>query len=104
MEPSISGQPRIAKKAFFVSALRVGCPRTILGLTPTPCVPSTSRRPPLGMSIWKRMFGKESRENVGLQRLDYLKEGLALESQGDFEAALTSYRLAFRDNPADSRI
>jgi tetratricopeptide (TPR) repeat protein len=38
------------------------------------------------------------------QRLDYLNEGLALERQGDFESALTSYRLAFRDNPADSRI
>jgi tetratricopeptide (TPR) repeat protein len=38
------------------------------------------------------------------QRLDYLNEGLALERQGDYEAALTSYRLAFRDNPTDSRI
>ena len=56
------------------------------------------------MSIWKRMFGKGSREPVAPQRLDYLNEGLALERQGDFEAALTSYRLAFRDNPSDSRI
>ena len=56
------------------------------------------------MSIWKRMFGKGSRESVSPQRLDYLNEGLALERQGDFEAALTSYRLALRDNPADSRI
>jgi tetratricopeptide (TPR) repeat protein len=50
------------------------------------------------------MFGKESRETLQPQRLDYLNEGLALERQGDYEAALTSYRLAFRDNPADSRI
>jgi tetratricopeptide (TPR) repeat protein len=56
------------------------------------------------MSIWKRMFGKGSRDNVTPQRIDYLNEGLALERQGDFEAALTSYRLAFRDNPSDSRI
>ena len=56
------------------------------------------------MSFWRRMFGKGSRENLSPQRLDYLNEGLALERQGDFEAALTSYRLAFRDNPADSRI
>ena len=50
------------------------------------------------------MFGKESRETPQPQRLDYLNEGLALERQGDYEAALTSYRLAFRDNPSDSRI
>jgi tetratricopeptide (TPR) repeat protein len=56
------------------------------------------------MSFWRRLFGKGSRENLNPQRLDYLNEGLALERQGDFEAALTSYRLAFRDNPADSRI
>jgi tetratricopeptide (TPR) repeat protein len=56
------------------------------------------------MSFWRRMFGKESRETLQPQRRDYLNEGLALERQGDFEAALTSYRLAFRDNPSDSRI
>ncbi len=50
------------------------------------------------------MFGREARETLQPQRLDYLNEGLALERQGDFEAALTSYRLAFRDNPGDSRI
>ena len=56
------------------------------------------------MSFWRRMLGKEPRESLQPQRLDYLNEGLALERQGDFEAALTSYRLAFRDNPNDSRI
>ena len=50
------------------------------------------------------MFGKESRETPQPQRLDYLNEGLALERQGDYEAALTSYRLAYRDNPSDARI
>ena len=56
------------------------------------------------MSFWRRMFGKGSQKTLNPQRLDYLNEGLALERQGDFESALTSYRLAFRDNPADSRI
>jgi tetratricopeptide (TPR) repeat protein len=56
------------------------------------------------MSIWRRLTGKTPAENLRPQRLDYLNEGLALERQGDYEAALTSYRLAFRDNPTDSRI
>lgn len=56
------------------------------------------------MSIWRRLFGQEPKQATRPQRLDYLNEGLALERQGDFEAALTSYRLAFRDNPTDSRI
>ncbi len=56
------------------------------------------------MSIWRSLFGTEPREALRPQRLDYLNEGLALERQGDFEAALTSYRLALRDSPTDSRI
>ncbi|HJP55836.1 MAG TPA: tetratricopeptide repeat protein [Gemmatimonadales bacterium] len=56
------------------------------------------------MSIWRRLTGKPPAESLRPQRLDYLNEGLALERQGDYEAALTSYRLAFRDNPTDSRI
>jgi tetratricopeptide (TPR) repeat protein len=56
------------------------------------------------MSFWRRVFGKGRREKSSPQRIDYLNEGLALERQGDFAAALTSYRLAFRDNPTDSRI
>jgi len=56
------------------------------------------------MSIWRRILGQTPAENLRPQRLDYLNEGLALERQGDYEAALTSYRLAFRDNPTDSRI
>lgn len=54
------------------------------------------------MSLWKRLFG--SKDALGPQRLDYLNEALALERQGDYEAALTSYRLAHRDNPDDARI
>jgi tetratricopeptide (TPR) repeat protein len=56
------------------------------------------------MSIWRRLLGRERTDALRPQRLDYLNEGLALERQGDYEAALTSYRLAFRDNPTDSRI
>jgi tetratricopeptide (TPR) repeat protein len=56
------------------------------------------------MSFWRRLTGKESRESLKPQRLDYLNEGLALERQGDYEAALTTYRLAYRDNPSDARI
>ena len=56
------------------------------------------------MSFLRRLLGKDSDEPLHPQRLDYLNEGLALERQGDYEAALTSYRLAYRDNPSDSRI
>ncbi len=54
------------------------------------------------MGLWKRLF----RRNADLkpQRLDYLNEALALERQGDYDAALTSYRLALRDHPSDLRI
>ncbi|MGH7636725.1 MAG: tetratricopeptide repeat protein [Gemmatimonadaceae bacterium] len=33
-----------------------------------------------------------------------MSEALALERQGDFDAALTSYRLALRDHPNDPKI
>jgi Flp pilus assembly protein TadD len=36
--------------------------------------------------------------------VDYLSEAIALERQGDFDAALTSYRLALRAQPNDPRI
>lgn len=55
------------------------------------------------MGIWKRIFGRR-RDDLKPQRLDYLNEALALERQGDYDAALTSYRLALRDHPADLRI
>jgi tetratricopeptide (TPR) repeat protein len=58
------------------------------------------------MGIFRRIFGgEESRsEPVKPQRLDYLNEALALERQGDFDAAIVSYRLALRDHPNDPRI
>jgi tetratricopeptide (TPR) repeat protein len=56
------------------------------------------------MSFWRRWLGGARSDTPRPQRLDYLNEALALERQGDFEAALTSYRLALRDNPNDLRI
>ena len=58
----------------------------------------------LGMSFWKRLFKRPGRANLRPRRLDYLNEALALERQGDFDAALTSYRLALRDDPNDLRV
>src|ERR1700755_1102596 len=56
------------------------------------------------MSWWNRLTGGKSDQDVKPQRLDYLSEALALEKQGDFDAALTSYRLALRDRPTDPKI
>ena len=56
------------------------------------------------MSWLSRMLGDKSDDGLKPQRLDYLNEALALERQGDFDAALTSYRLALRDHPNDPRI
>ncbi len=55
------------------------------------------------MSIWSLLRGKGKRDATP-QRLDYLTEALALERQGDYDAALTSYRLALRDHPADHKV
>lgn len=56
------------------------------------------------MSFWRRLFGGGRADSLKPRRLDYLNEALALERQGDYDAALTSYRLALRDNPNDPRI
>jgi tetratricopeptide (TPR) repeat protein len=56
------------------------------------------------MGLWDRLFGRRVGHDLTPQRLDYLNEALALERQGDYEAALTSYRLALRDHPADPRV
>jgi tetratricopeptide (TPR) repeat protein len=56
------------------------------------------------MGFWRRLFGRGRGDELKPQRLDYLNEALALERQGDYEAALTSYRLALRDHPADPRV
>jgi tetratricopeptide (TPR) repeat protein len=56
------------------------------------------------MSWWSRILGGRSETEVRPQRLDYLSEAMALERQGDYDAALTSYRLALRDRPNDTKI
>lgn len=60
------------------------------------------------MSLWRKLFGSEAPAPAGVpargQRLDYMNEALALERQGDFEGALTSYRLALRSTPTDVRL
>ena len=53
------------------------------------------------MSWWSRLLGGNEPKS---RRVDYLNEAIALERQGDFDAALTSYRLALRDHPNDPRI
>src|SRR6266545_7963827 len=54
------------------------------------------------MSFWDRLRGAKSPDRS--DNLDYLKEGLSLERQGDYDAALTSYRLALREQPNDVRV
>ena len=56
------------------------------------------------MSWWSRLLGGKPERESRPQRVDYLNEALALERQGDYDAALTSYRLALRDQPNDPRI
>ncbi|MEK0431216.1 MAG: hypothetical protein RL139_1020 [Gemmatimonadota bacterium] len=56
------------------------------------------------MAFWDRLFGGRSDTAQQRQRLDYLNEALVLERQGDFDAAVTSYRLALRERPDDVRI
>ena len=56
------------------------------------------------MSIWQRFIDKLATGPSEPRRLDYLNEALALERQGDYSAAITSYRLGLRENPNDPRI
>lgn len=56
------------------------------------------------MSWWRRLTGGNPRRDTQRQRVDYLAEALALERAGDFDGALTSYRLALRAQPNDPRI
>ena len=56
------------------------------------------------MSWLNRLFGGNPATERKAQRLDYLNEALVLERQGDYDAALTSYRLALRDQPNDLKV
>jgi len=58
------------------------------------------------MGLFRRLLGGRPADGdpPKPQRLDYLNEALALERQGDYDAAITSYRLALRDHPTDTRI
>jgi tetratricopeptide (TPR) repeat protein len=56
------------------------------------------------MSWWSRLIGDKSDGDPKPKRLDYLSEALTLERQGDYDAALTSYRLALRDSPNEPKI
>lgn len=56
------------------------------------------------MSWWRRLLGQNSDGPSRPPRLDYLAEAIALERQGDYDGAITSYRLALRDRPNDPRI
>jgi len=55
------------------------------------------------MSFWSRLTGRDGGASKP-QQLDYLSEALALERQGDYDAALTSYRLALRENPGNYKV
>jgi Flp pilus assembly protein TadD len=56
------------------------------------------------MSWWSRLLGDKPDGELKPKRLDYLSEALTLERQGDYDAALTSYRLALRDSPNEPKI
>jgi tetratricopeptide (TPR) repeat protein len=56
------------------------------------------------MSWWSRLVGGSPAAKSTPKRLDYLGEAMALERTGDYDAALTSYRLALRDRPTDTKI
>lgn len=54
------------------------------------------------MSFWDRLRGAKTPNRS--DTLNYLKEGLSLERQGDYDAALASYTLALKEKPGDVRI
>jgi tetratricopeptide (TPR) repeat protein len=54
------------------------------------------------MSFWDRLTGGKPKPQP--DNLDYLSEALALERQGDYDAALTSYRLALRQKPNNHKV
>ncbi|MGV3709020.1 MAG: tetratricopeptide repeat protein [Gemmatimonas sp.] len=55
------------------------------------------------MSWWKRLMGGASGDESS-RPANYLAEALELEKRGDYSNALTSYRLALRENPEDLQV
>ncbi len=49
------------------------------------------------MSLLRKIFGGPG----GANRVDYYEEGLALAQEGKFHEALTSFRLALKEEPGD---
>src|SRR5256885_977157 len=95
---------RVSPESQVSSTTRTLRPRTEGGGAGSFSLPAESRISSSVMGLWKRLLGRSRSEELLPQRLDYLNEPLALERQGDYEAALTSYRLALRDPPADLRV
>ena len=56
------------------------------------------------MSIWRRLLDRLTGSPAKPRRLDYLNEALALERQGDYTQAITSYKLGLRGTPGDPRL
>ncbi len=52
------------------------------------------------MSVWNKLFGGGG----GQERPDYYEEGMELLADGKFHDALTSLRLALKENPGDGVI
>jgi predicted Zn-dependent protease len=51
------------------------------------------------MSLWKKLFNSGEQD-----RVDYYQEGLELLKVSKFHEALTSFRLALRENPRDTTV
>jgi tetratricopeptide (TPR) repeat protein len=51
------------------------------------------------MSLWKKIFSSSEQD-----RVDYYEEGLQLMGVGKYHEALTSFRLALREDPRDATV
>lgn len=51
------------------------------------------------MGLWKKLFNNEDQD-----RVDYYEEGLQLMGVGKHHEALTSFRLALREDPRDATV
>lgn len=52
------------------------------------------------MSLWNKLFGGPADPHS----VDYYREGLGLLGEGKFHEALTSLRLALKENPGDAAV